>query len=199
MEHFEILSRDKHSVCKVDVVTAEFIKVSRKPNQVFTFKDPERFLDALISHSNIVVHTGKPRFKDGEKVPEEEVWHSYFWEPRYEEQKGSSYTGGGGSHILPYGSLAIFQADNQHELLWELERRQTDSRKFLDLWRQIERSCSAIRNIDRNHEYADADRFRFMGLEELNVALAEVQEAHEKLAHRETAEIRPQHEDEDEF
>lgn len=195
MDHFEILSRDKQSTCKVDVVTAEFIKVSRKPNQIFTFKDPERFLDALISHSNIVVHTGKPRFKDGEKVPEEEVWHSYFWEPRYEEQK-SSYSAA--KNILPCGSLAIFQADNQHELIWELERRQTDTRKFLDLWRQVERACRAIQNIDRNHEYADADRFRFMGLEELKIALAEVQEAHKKLAHRGTAEIAPQQE-EDEY
>lgn len=174
MTHFDILNARRSSATAIELVKSDVIRISRKPTKVFEFKDPEAFVDALIGSSGCVVYVGKDS-DDSEK------WRAYYWQPTYDQRK-SSY--GDGESLLPFGSLAILEMQSEFDLQFELEERAKQSRRWMDLWNEVQRLSRKISRIDDESKYADADRFRYMTADELETVLGEIKEQHQALTQR---------------
>ena len=178
---FEILGFGREFKCAVQLVKADVIEIKRKPYRVFTFKDPSNFLDSLFGHTSVVVYVGKAD-------ADSEEWKAYYWEPTFEQsKKASSYRGGG--NILPHGSLAVLDMENEWDLKWELERRAKETRRWIDLFSEITRLCGKIGKIDEDNEFARSDRFKFMNADELEAVLPQIKDEYATLSGREKAEI----------
>jgi len=179
--HFEVLNLRRRYTCSVELVKSEVIEIKRRPNQVFTFKDADSFVDAIIGHSSCVVYVGKDS-------SDSELWKAYYWEPTFEEAKKSGY-GEGGSNILPSGSLAILDMEGEYDLTWTLESRAKEARRYIDLFKKVSQLSDKIRAVDRESEYADAERFQYMSADELEKVLAEMREAYEGLTQTKRAKV----------
>ena len=177
--HFEVLSLERRSICSIELVQADVIEIKRRPNQVFTFKDVDSFLDALIGHSSCVVHVGK----DSE---DSEAWKAFYWEPTFDQAK-KSY--GYERNILPHGSLAVLEMESEYDLTWTLESRAKETRRYIDLFRKVSHLAEKIRAVDRESEYADAERFQYIGADELERVLEEMRETYEGLTRTKRAEV----------
>lgn len=188
--HFEVLGRQRRHVCSVELIMADVIEIKRKPNQVFTFRQVSNFVDALIGHSAVVAHVGRDAEAQEEAQKagmDSDKWVAYYWEKQADDKGGYGYSGG--ESILPPGSLAKLEMENQYELEWELELRQTQARKWLDLFTQIRSLSKKISNIDRENKFADEDRFQFMSVEELQGVLVEVEDEYQQLTRRAKVEV----------
>lgn len=188
--HFEVLGRERRHSCSVELVMADMIEIKRKPNQVFTFKNVSNFVDALIGHRSTVVHVGRDAEtqEEAEKAGvDTDKWVAYYWEKPSDDKGGYGYSGG--ESILPPGSLAKLEMDNQFEVEWELDLRQTQARKWVDLWAQVQSFCHKIGKIDRENKYSDEDQFRYMSREELEKVLEQIKAEYEGLTHKKKAEV----------
>jgi len=179
--HYEILSHNRMYRCAVELVKAEVIEIKRRASQVFKFRDVGNFVDILTGHSSCVVYVGR----DSE---DSETWKAYYWEPTIDEAK-KAYGWSEGENILPPGSLAILEMQDEYELEWELESRARETRKWLDLWEEIGKLSKKIWNIDDENKYADADKFRFMTTSELEQVLEEMKREYQKLTSRRELQI----------
>ena len=177
--HFEVLSLARRSTCSIELVQADVIEIKRRPNQVFTFKDADSFLDALIGHSSCVVHAGK----DSE---DSEAWKAYYWEPTFDQAK-KEY--GYERNILPHGSLAVLEMESEYDLRFALESRAKETRRYIDLFRKVSHLAEKIRAVDRESEYADEDRFQYMSADELEGVLEEMREAYKGLTQKKRSEV----------
>ena len=179
--HFEVLNLRRRSTSSIELVKADVINIKRRPNQVFTFKDVDSFIDSIIGHSACVVYVGKDS-------DDSEAWRAYYWEPTFDQAK-KSYGYGEGNNILPHGSLAILEMENEYDLTWTLENRAKETRRYIDLFRKVSHLAEKIRAVDRESEYADADRFQYMSADELERVLKEIRETYEGLTKTKRAEV----------
>ena len=180
--HFTILDLGNNGKCEVEVIKADTIDIKRNLSKIFTFKDPERFIDALRGHSGVAVYVGKEAGKDSDG---DENWRAYYIEPS--DEKSSSY-----SHernLLPLGTLAILHMETEFDLEWALKAKAEEAAKYIKTFHEIDQLCSRISRIDRDHNYADSDQFRYMTPEELEEALAEVKQVYNELSEHGVAEI----------
>jgi len=171
--HYSILSSKNDSKCEVEVVKADTIDIKRNLSKTFTFKDPDRFIEALRGHSHVAVYVGK----EANGPEETENWRAYFIEPSDPKKDSYSY----GRNILPLGTLAILEMETEFDLEWALEKRAKEAARYIELFFEIESAAKKIRRIDSDHPYADTDQFRYMTLEELEETLRDVQDAYRKL------------------
>lgn len=188
--HFEILGRERRHTCSVEVVMADVIRISRKPSQVFTFRNVSNFVDAMIGHSSVVAHVGRDGHAQEEAQKagiDTDKWRAFYWEKPAESSGGYGYTGG--ESILPPGSLAQLEMENKFELEWELEVRQTNARKWIDRFKGVQGFCQKISHMDRANKFADADNFQYMNIEELDQVLIDVEAEYEALTHKPAVEI----------
>ena len=172
--HYSILGFRNDSKCEVEVVKAETINIKRNLSKIFTFKDAERFIEALRGHGDVAVYVGKEANETGEG----EKWRAYYIEPS--DPKGDSY-----SHernILPLGTLAILEMETEFDLEWALESKAKEAARYVEIFQQIESVARKINRIDNDHPYADTDQFRYMNPEELEKTLKAVQEVYQKLS-----------------
>ena len=180
--HFEILGYKRRFKCSIELVKADVIEIKRRPNQVFHFKEVNNFINCLIGHSSCVVHLGK----DSDDA---ETWKAYFWEPTFDQAKKASGYGVSSENLLPHGSLAILETETEYELEFELERRAKETRRWIDLFGEIRNLSGKIRKIDDENKYADADRFEYMNVEELEKVLEEIRTEYQRLTRREKVEV----------
>jgi len=188
--HFEVLDRDRKHGCSIEVIMADVIEIRRKPNQVFTFKNVSNFVDALTGHNSVIVHVGVDAEvqQEAEKANvEADKWMAYYWEKEADPNKGYGYSGG--SNLLPPGSLAKLEMQNQYELEMELELRQTELRKFADVFSKVSQLSTRIREVDRHTRFGNADEYRFMSLEELERVLEEMDVEYHTLTKKPRAKI----------
>ena len=177
---FEILGFGREFKCTVQLVKADVIDVKRKPYRVFTFRDPNNFLDSLIGHTSVVVYVGQ-------SDADSEAWKAYYWEPTFDQaKKGYTYEKG---NILPHGTLAILEMDTEYDLQFELERRAKETRRWIALFNEITQLTGKIRKVDETNEFASSDQFKFMNADELETVLPQIKDEYAKLSHRERAEI----------
>ena len=179
---FEILGVRKEYKCGVQLVKADAIEIKRKPNQVFTFRDPSNFVESLIGHSNVVVYVGRQPTDS-----ESESWVAYFWEPA--DPKKANYGRYGYGSILPLGSLAVLEMETEYDLQWELEKRAKECARWLSLIEEVTQLSSKIRKIDEESRFANTEQFRFMNADELEAVLKEMKQEYARLSHREKAEL----------
>jgi len=179
--HFSILGFKNDSRCEIEVVKADTINIKRNLSKTFTFKDAERFIEALRGHSSVAVYVGK----EANGTEEAENWRSYFIEPSDPKKDGYSYD----RNILPLGTLAILEMETEYDLEWTLEKKAKDAASYVEVFQQIQAIAGKIRRIDRDHRYADTDQFRYMTPEELATTLKDVEEAYQKLAQQGDVEL----------
>lgn len=179
--HFEVLGYKRRFKCSIELVKADVIEIKRRPNQVFHFKDVDNFIDCLIGHSSCVVHLGKDSADSDE-------WKAYFWEPTFEQAK-KAYGYGEGENLLPMGSLAILEIDDEYELEFALKERAKETRRWVDLFDEIRKLSNKIRAVDDESKYADPDRFTYMSADELEKVLEEIKSEYAELTKVKKAEI----------
>lgn len=179
--HYEILGIPRNHKCSIELIQADLIEIKRKPNQIFHFTDVDNFLNCLIGHSSCVIHQGKDSENEGK-------WKVYFWEASYDQQKGT-FGSSAFQNILPYSSLAILTMDSEYWLQGTLEARTKETRRWIDLWRQIQNIASKIRRLDNENKFADADRFEYMTVDELKEKHQEMQEEYSSLTRKPTSEV----------
>jgi len=179
--HFEVLGRNRRYTTSIELVMADIIEIKRKPNQVFTFKDPENFVNALIGHDSVVVHVGK----DSE---DSDVLKAYYWEPGYEEAKKHSGFREGGN-ILPTGSLAVLEMKDAFDLEGQLTYLQGETRRWVALFKQVAALSRKISDINRENKYADEESFEYMSPDELEKVLEEMKAEYERLTKKPRAEV----------
>ena len=179
--HFGILGFRNDSRCEVEVVKADTINIKRNLSKIFTFKEPERFMEVLQGHSEVAVYVGKEA--NGTENPEN--WRAYYIEPSDPSKDSYSYS----RNILPLGTLAILEMETEYDLEWALERKAKEAVTYVDLFRQIHEITAKISRINRDHPYADADQFGHMTPEELEKTLKDVEEAYRKLAQQGDVEL----------
>jgi len=179
--HFEVLGYKRRFKCEIELVKADVIEIKRRPNQVFHFKDASNFIDCLIGHGSCVVQLGKDS-------ADSETWKAYFWEPTLEEAK-KAYGYSEGHNLLPTGSLAILETDDEYELEFALESRAKEARRWIDLFDEITKLSKKVRAVDEESEYADPERFTYMGADELEKVLEEIKSEYQQLTRREKVEV----------
>jgi len=176
--HFDILSYNRKFFTGVELVKADTIEIKRKPSQIFRFTNVESFLDAINGWTSAVVYVGKDS-EDSEK------WKAYYWEPA--ETKKEGYMGE--RSILPPGSLAILEMDEEDDLEWALKLRQDEARKYKMLFKRLSEISRKIRDIDFSNKFADEEQFEFMTVDELEKVVQQAEEEYKRLVSREKAEI----------
>jgi len=181
--HFSILGFKNDSKCEVEVVKADTINIKRNLSKIFTFKDPERFIEALRGHSHVAVYVGKEA--NSSSTEETENWRAYYIEPSDPKGDSLSYE----KNILPMGTLAILQMDTEFDLEWVLEQRAKEAATYIELFQKITNYTSKIYRIDRDHPYADSDQFRYMSPEELEKTLEDVKKAYKELTKKGDVEL----------
>lgn len=178
--HFEILGLKRRFTCSLELVKADVIDVKRKPTKIFTFADPEKFVDVMTGHSSAIVYVGK--------VPgDSEEWKAYYWEPTYDQQRKHGYDSGDG--ILPFGSLAVLDMEEEDDLEWHLKSRQEETRKWIALFDQIRNLAKDIRSVNERSEFADPERFKYMSVDELETELEKMKAEYEGLTKTRRVEV----------
>jgi len=180
--HFEVLNIRRRFLCSIELVKADVIEIKRRPNQVFTFKDAESFVDSIIGRHSCVVYVGRDS-------DDSELWKAYYWEPTFDQAK-KAYGYGEGNNILPLGSLAVLEMETEYDLEWTLENRAQEARRYIDLFKRISHLAQKIRAVDRESEYADEERFQYMTADELEKILEEMEIEYERLTKVKRAEVR---------
>jgi len=176
--HFSILGFKNDSKCEVEVVKADTINIKRNLSKIFTFKDPERFIEALRGHNHVAVYVGKEA--NSSSTEETENWRAYYIEPSDPKGNSLSYE----RNILPLGTLAILQMEDEFDLEWRLEQMAKEATRYTELFRQVMSFTSKISRIDRDNPYADADQFQYMTPEELEKTLEDVKKAYKELTQK---------------
>jgi len=177
---FDVLGFNRRFRCSIEMIKSDVIEIKRKPNQVFLFRDPNNFVEALIGRASCIVYVGR----DSE---DSESWKAYYWEPSEPKKAGYGYSEG--NNIIPLGSLAVLEMETEYDLEWTLQSRADETRRWVGLWQEVNRLSKKIRNVDEESKYADAEAFEHMTADELKKVLEEMREAYEELTQRKRTEV----------
>lgn len=79
--------------------------------------------------------------------------------------------------------------DTEFDLEWTLKAKAEKAAQYIKAFHEVDQFCSRIARIDRDHNYAESDQFRYMTPEELEEVLVEVKQAYTELSEHGVAEI----------
>ena len=187
--NYTILGYENRMACKVEVIKAETIKVSRRASQTFDFTEAARFVEAIKGKSSVVVYVGKVKDETGT-----EVWKAMYWEPS-DPHESSGYSGRGmggehGTNVLPLGSLAWLQMDCEFDIEWELERLAKACQEYMGVRHQLERWAKQLREVNRDNRFSDAERYAYMNAEEMKKIVVAMKEEYAKLTNARVVDLK---------
>jgi len=174
--NFDIIGFENRLECHVELVRCEDMKVSRRPSQVFNFKDPVNFVDAIKGKGQVIVYVGKVKAEDGT-----ESWKAFYWESTDQVASHSWNDSGSGKCVLPPGSIAWLEMETEYDLEWALRDLQDEFRKFSAVTKEVQEYARKIRNVSRTHKFSDEDVFKYMSIPEKEKLLPEMKLEYEKL------------------